>query len=170
MLTLLNALDLPAAKAIGLSGGGNTLLHFAVQYPHRITKMVLVSAAPRYPEQAKRLMAHFDKALLPTAEIERLRKVHLQGERQIDALLAHARSFAEDATDMNLTRVDLQAVRAETLVLHGDRDELYPVDVAVELYRSIPNAQLEVWRLSGHLPVYGDAPRFLRTAQSFLAE
>ena len=34
----------------------------------------------------------------------------------------------------------LAAISARTLIVHGDRDPLYPVELAVEIYRAIPRA------------------------------
>jgi pimeloyl-ACP methyl ester carboxylesterase len=47
-------------------------------------------------------------------------------------------------TDMSFQREELATITAPTLVVHGDRDELYPVELAVELFRSIPTASLYV--------------------------
>jgi pimeloyl-ACP methyl ester carboxylesterase len=35
-----------------------------------------------------------------------------------------------------------------TLIVHGDRDLLFPLELPVEMYRSIPNSSL--WILPGH--------------------
>ena len=56
VLALLDALGIARCAAIGLSMGGNTLLHVASLAPERIEAMVLVSATPRFGEQARALM------------------------------------------------------------------------------------------------------------------
>ena len=54
--------------------------------------------------------------------------------------------------------------------MHGDRDPLYPVELAVELFRGIPNAALWVVPNGGHGPIFGEqAAPFVRTATAFLA-
>jgi pimeloyl-ACP methyl ester carboxylesterase len=54
-------------------------------------------------------------------------------------------------------------------VVFGDRDPLYPVSLAVDLYAPIPKGFLWVVPNGGHGPVFGDAaPRFRETALSFL--
>lgn len=45
VFALLDSLGIERFKAIGLSGGGNTLLHMATQQPERVEAMVVVSAA-----------------------------------------------------------------------------------------------------------------------------
>jgi pimeloyl-ACP methyl ester carboxylesterase len=60
-------------------------------------------------------------------------------------------------------------ISAETLIVFGDRDPLYPVSLAFELKAAIPGSHLWVIPNAGHGPVFGDsAPRFAETAASFL--
>src|SRR6266481_4376284 len=59
VFALLDHLGIERFKAIGLSGGGNTLLHMATQQPGKIVAMVLVSATSYYPQQARTLMRQF---------------------------------------------------------------------------------------------------------------
>ena len=55
-----------------------------------------------------------------------------------------------------------------TLIVYGDRDPLYPVDMAVDMYRAIPSA-LWVAPNGAHLPVFSDhAAQFAQTALEFL--
>jgi pimeloyl-ACP methyl ester carboxylesterase len=84
-------------------------------------------------------------------------------------LRGYARAFADDREDMNFTATTLAAITARTLIVHGDRDPLYPVELAVELLRGIPNSQLWVVPNGGHGPIFGDqAPPFVEAAMNFL--
>jgi pimeloyl-ACP methyl ester carboxylesterase len=47
-------------------------------------------------------------------------------------------------TPLGYTKEDFQKITEPTLVLLGDRDVFSPVEQAVEIYRSIPNAELAV--------------------------
>ena len=49
MLALLDHLGLDSCKGVGVSGGGNVLLHMATKQPERVKVMVLVSATPYFP-------------------------------------------------------------------------------------------------------------------------
>jgi len=99
-----------------------------------------------------------------------MRGRHHLGDDQIRALWRHAREFADDRDDMNFTAATLSTITARTLIVHGDRDPLYPVELAVELFRSIPNAQLCVVPNGGHGPIFGEqAAAFVKTATLFLA-
>jgi pimeloyl-ACP methyl ester carboxylesterase len=56
-LALLDHLGVDRCKAIGISMGGNILLHMATLAPERIEAMVVVSATMYFPEQARAIMA-----------------------------------------------------------------------------------------------------------------
>ena len=100
-----------------------------------------------------------------------MRARHHLGDDQIRALWRHARAFADDRDDMNFTAANLSTITARTLIVHGDRDPLYPVEQAVELFRWIPDASLWVVPNGGHGPIFGEqAAPFVRTATAFLAE
>ena len=98
-----------------------------------------------------------------------MRQWHVQGDAQIRALWAMASQFADDYEDMNFTAERMAAIRARTLIVHGDRDPLYPVALAMELYASIPESHLWVVPNGGHGPIFGEmAESFIRTALAFL--
>jgi pimeloyl-ACP methyl ester carboxylesterase len=168
-LALLDQLGLPRVKAIGVSMGGNTLLHMARVDPKRLSAMVLVSATPRFPEQAKRIMRAVPPEPSPE-DWQRLRVQHRRGDAQIRALWRAQRSLADQADDMCFSAADLSAVEARTLVYAGERDPLLPVTLAEELARGIPRAELVVVP-SGHSPVFlEESPAFVAHALRFLAE
>src|SRR5438045_3564119 len=56
VFALLDRLGIERFKAVGLSMGAKTLLHMATRQPARVEAMVLVSAAPYFPEQARAIM------------------------------------------------------------------------------------------------------------------
>lgn len=104
------------------------------------------------------------------AEWAEMRTRHHLGDDQIRALWRHARAFADDRDDMNFTAATLSAITARTLIVHGDRDPLYPVELAVELFRGIPDAALWVVPNGGHGPIFGNqAAAFVETAAAFLS-
>jgi pimeloyl-ACP methyl ester carboxylesterase len=170
VIALVDRLELPRVKAIGLSMGAKTLLHVATQQPARVDAMVLVSATPYFPSQMRSLAATFDADRLSEAEWAALRQRHVHGDDQIRALWDMTRGFATSYEDMAFTPPLLETIAARTLIVHGDRDPLYPVEMALELYRSIPGASLWVVPNGGHGPVFGAyAPYFVEVARAHLA-
>jgi len=73
--------------------------------------------------------------------------------------------------DMNFTAASLPRITASTLIVYGDRDPLYPVEMAVEMYRAIPRYALWIVPNAGHVPVFFDAARqFAQNALAFLRQ
>jgi pimeloyl-ACP methyl ester carboxylesterase len=146
MLALLDARGIAKIKAIGLSMGGNTLLHLASRAPERVEAMVIISSTMHFPEPARAIM----------------RQTMHEGQSVADWLL-------HDPADMSFTAADLSKITARTLIIYGDRDPLYPVDMGVAIYRAIPNAALWVMPNAGHGDIFGDnKAAFVATTQRFL--
>jgi len=169
VLALLRHLGLPRIKAIGLSGGGIVLLHMATIEPSSLERMVVVSAPPYFPPEARALQRQFSAAMLGAEEMERMRGRHEHGEAQMQQLFAMVHGFAESYDDVNFTSPYLSTIAAETLIVFGDRDPLYPVSIAFEMHRAIPKSYLWVVPNGGHGPIFREAaPRFVDTALAFL--
>jgi pimeloyl-ACP methyl ester carboxylesterase len=170
-LALLDHLQIDRVKAIGISGGGLALLHMATAQPARIEAMVVVSAPPYFPAQARAIQAQFTEDALPASERAALRRRHAHGEEQIRALFANVKAFATDYDDVSFTPAKLGTITARTLIVFGDRDVLYPVSLAFDLHAAIPRSHLWVVPNGPHGPVFGaHAPRFAETALAFLRE
>src|SRR5262245_32986018 len=155
ILGLLDHLGIDRVRAIGLSAGANTLLHMATQQPARIDALIHVSGTPRFPEPARAIMRTMPEEGRSGAEGAQMHGRHVHGDAQIRALWRHAREFADDRQDMNFDATSLAAITARSLVVHGDRDPLYPVELAVEVYRAIPTSALWVVPNGGHGPIFG---------------
>jgi pimeloyl-ACP methyl ester carboxylesterase len=165
---LLDHLRIERVKILGLSGGGITALHMATIAPARVDAMIVISAPARFPEQARAIQRIYSEAMLSEADRARMRERHRR-EGQLDTLFAQIHAFA-DGDDPNFSRQELAAIAAETLIVFGDRDPLYPVSLAVDLREAIPRSWLWVVPNGGHGPVFGAAaPRFVETALAFFS-
>jgi pimeloyl-ACP methyl ester carboxylesterase len=173
VLALMDTLGLESAKAIGLSLGAKTLLHVATLAAARMEAMVLVSATPYFPPPLRTAAAQFTResfTRLSDADRQTLGTRHVHGDEQILRLYDMMRSFATSKDDMAFTARELATITARTLVVHGDRDPYYPLEMALELYRGIPQSALWVVPHGGHGPVLGAiAPPFRTTALAFLS-
>lgn len=170
MFALLDHLGIAACKAVGISGGGNVLLHMATRQPDRIKAMVLVSATPYFPAQARPIMSHYADNL-PEQQWEFLLRLHPGGDAQIRAILESTTLFAASYDDMSFTPPHLSTIRARTLIVQGDRDPQYPVELSVEMAKAIPKSRLWIVPNAGHGPVIGEKwPEFQTTAAAFLRE
>ena len=169
VLALLDAMEIGRFEAIGLSGGAKTLLHIATLQPARVEAMVLVSAAQYFPAPARKLMAQMTVESHSQQEWDFMRGRHPRGDEQISMLWEQAHALKDSYNDMNFTPPLLSTISARTLIMYGDRDPLYPVELAVEMYRAIPNSCLWVIPNGGHGPIFGDTARvFVEKAIPFL--
>lgn len=143
VLAIMDRLGLSRVRAVGMSLGAKTLLHVATLAPERVEAMVIVSATPRFPEATHAAIR--------------------------EALLRFSAPPVEDPDDMCFTSETLGRISARTLVVAGDRDPLYPVELAVELLRGIPDAALYVVPFGGHGPIFeAERDAFVRRALPFL--
>jgi pimeloyl-ACP methyl ester carboxylesterase len=169
VLALLRHLSVGTAKAIGVSGGGIALLHMATAVPSCLESMVIVSAPPYFPEQARAIQRQASLATVSELELNQMRARHRRGDEQLQHLFAQARAFANSYDDVNFTPPYLSTITADTLIVFGDRDPLYPVSLAFELHAAIPRSHLWIVPNGGHSPVFGtNAITFATTAVEFL--
>jgi pimeloyl-ACP methyl ester carboxylesterase len=169
VFALLDRVGVDRFKAIGLSLGAKTLLHLATQQPHRVEAMVLVSATPYFPEQARAAMREITPDNRTEQEWAQMRLWHKHGDEQIRQIWRQMGSLKDSYDDMDFTPPYLATITARTLIVHGDRDPLYPVNLAFEMFSAIPRSHLWVVPNGGHGPIFGDAAGdFARTALAFL--
>jgi pimeloyl-ACP methyl ester carboxylesterase len=168
VLALMDSLGITRFKAMGISTGGMTLLHVATREPSRIEAMVLIGATIYFPEQARVIMRASTVDRLRPADYERGRRIHARGDEQTRELEEQFHAFKDSYDDMNFTRPFLSTISARTLIVHGDRDEFFPVEIPLEMYRGIPNAEL--WIIPGgyHVPIFDPAVPFVARARAFL--
>jgi pimeloyl-ACP methyl ester carboxylesterase len=156
VLALLDHLKIAEVQAVGASLGAKTLLHVATLAPDRVSSMVLVSATPRLPEQTRAMFRA--AAALPHSSDEwnAMRAQHRHGDPQIDAVWRVPAALADDPADLAFSSDELATIRARTLIVSGDRDPLYPVELALELHRGIRGSALYVVPEGGHLPIFAE--------------
>lgn len=171
VFALLDRLGVERFKAIGVSGGAKTMLHLATQQPGRVEAMVLASAAPYFPPQARAIMSQLNPDDRSEQEWQLMRQWHQHGDEQIRALWAQGNAFKDSYDALNFTPPYLSTITANTLIVHGDRDPFYPVSLAVEMYNAIPNSYLWVVPNGGHGAIFESIPaQFTETALAFLKD
>jgi pimeloyl-ACP methyl ester carboxylesterase len=137
--------------------------------PKRVEAMVLVAATPYYPDQARAMLSQLPLEQ-PEEEWRAMRERHHNGDDQIQALWGQANAFKDSYDDVNFTPPYLSTIEAQTLIIHGDRDPLYPAELALEMYEAIPESYLWVVPNGGHGPIWEQEERtpFVRTSLAFL--
>jgi pimeloyl-ACP methyl ester carboxylesterase len=132
--------------------------------------MALVSATSYFPEQARKLMGSYTIESRTEQEWQFMRQSHPGGDEQIEALWRYGQGFKDSYDDVNFTPPYLSTITARTLIVYGDRDPLYPVQIAVDMYHAIPQSYLWIIPNAGHSPVFtSQRTAFLQTVLSFLS-
>lgn len=153
IFSLLEHLKIDKYSAVGFSAGGNILLHMATQQPEKVQTLVLVSATTHFPKEARDIMRQFTIESRSEEEWTAMRKIHTYGDEQIRMLWKQAGDFSKSYDDLNFTHPSMSTISAKTLIVQGDRDPLYPVEISIEMYRSIPKAYLWIVPNGGHVPI-----------------
>jgi pimeloyl-ACP methyl ester carboxylesterase len=131
--------------------------------------MVLVSATPYFPNQARQIMGSILPDAQPPEAWDSMRQRHHGGDDQIRALFDQQYAFKDSYDDVCFTPPALSRIAARTLIVQGDRDPLYPLELSLEMYRAIPRAALAVVPMAGHGPIFVErAAAFARVAVEFL--
>lgn len=168
VLLLLDKLGIDRFSAMGMSTGGMTLLHMATSQPKRIDSMVLVSTTTHFPEQARAIMRGASFERMPKEVQEMYRACAKRGDEQIHQLIALFNALGNNYDDMNFTSQSLSSITARTLIVHGDRDNFFPVEIPINIQRSISNAELWIIKNGEHVPIYDSKVPFIQTALQFL--
>lgn len=167
---LLGHLGIDRFKGIGASTGGMTLIHMATSQVDRVEAMILVGATIYFPEQAREIMRSTSPDSLNERRRQQMRETHVRGDTQIRMLLEQFHAFKDSYDDMNFTPPFLSTIKARTLIVHGDRDRFFPVNIPVEMYESIPESYLWILPNGGHFPVGGNwSDMFVQVALDFLS-
>jgi pimeloyl-ACP methyl ester carboxylesterase len=167
ILALLDQLGIDRFNAIGVSSGGDILLHLSTKYPERVEKMVLDGTAHYFSKQLRQGYRDYT----PTEENWGLfRQWHIYGDVQINLLIKQFHEMEHSYDDVNFTPSDLSRIKAETLIILGDRDKYISVDIAVEMYESIPDSYLWIVPNAGHAVTFTHAEKLKQDLLDFLSD
>jgi len=168
---LLDHLEIQKTAIVGHSMGGYIALAFARLYPERVTGLGLISsqvlADPpdrkegRYKsaaEVADKGIGSVVAAMTPkfTANPQLQEFARQSMERQQPAAYIGAlKAMAERVDSTPL----LASLNIPVVLVHGDADQLIPVDRAREVKNALPNAYLVEIHDAGHMPMMEDAKK-----------
>ena len=127
----------------------------ATRQPSRVDAMVLVGATHYFPEQAREIMRKESHRGPTPQDLQYFRECAARGDSQARELAKQFGDFKDSYEDMNFTAPLLGTIKARTLIVHGDRDEFFPVHIPVEMYRAIPGSALWIIPHGDHVPIFG---------------
>lgn len=181
----LDTLNLKEIYIVGNSLGGWIAARLALRRPELIKRLVLVCSAglQPWPELREKL----EKVKFAPRTISETRSMlslcfynKVQYVNQVSVVISYLLRNLESnhktvervlasALDPNEWLDDkLTKIRAETLVLWGQHDELMPIEFARQFATNIPNAKLEIISNCGHVPQIERPKEFNQLLKNFL--
>jgi pimeloyl-ACP methyl ester carboxylesterase len=145
---LMRRLGIENAIIVGYSDGGIIGLDIAIHHPERVTKLVLTGANTRhdgYTAENIEWLRTFDPGETPVTEAY----ARLSPDGAAHWPLLRGRLQRMWNVEPAYTPDEIRSIQAPTLVIIGDADIVTP-EHAVEMFRTIPGAQLCVVPHAGH--------------------
>lgn len=188
---LMDALGIEKGHLLGNSMGGYVALEFALAYPDRVDRLVLMGPGglavnvlgPEQSEGARRLgefmMAPSKKAMEAWVDTmvanksvvddqlieERLANAMAPGA--LESAMAIFASLGQHPDPVPMY-ARLKAIKAPTLVTWGRDDRMLPVEGALMGFRQLPNAELHIFSRCGHWAQVERKEEFERLVSEFL--
>lgn len=191
---LLEHLDIQQAAVLGNSNGGRIAIDFALSFPERMSKLILVAPALGgfdYPDDSfieQHSAQH--KVVLKAGDIELAAEIEAlmwldgpnRSPHQVDAkvrqralaLILHTLNLPEGEGEGSIAQPPaagrLKEISVPTLVIMGDQDVelLFPVADALE--NEIPNAKMVTMQGVAHLPSLEKPEQFNQIVLDFLLD
>jgi len=165
---LMDALGIPKAYVLGFSMGGMIAQELALNYPEKVKKLVLCSTfcgarkgvlPPPQPvpldelEANPRKVMEFMASMIFTEEFIRSNPQAFEDmiQRMLRAPISKEVFVQQFYAIIQFDTYDrLPQIKAPTLIVHGKKDVLLPVENATIMAQRIPNAKLVILEGSGH--------------------
>jgi 3-oxoadipate enol-lactonase len=162
---------------IGLSMGGRIARNVALRAPERVQSLVLISTNPGFdamsPESVKRFITERRNATPQT--LRRLlgsKPNHAAYEELLDSVSRiHEVSYQKtlEASVAQDRAAPIEQIRVPTLIVAGEEDTVYPPELAREMAKRIPGAELLMFERTGHLANLEQPERFNKAVLDFLS-
>lgn len=164
------ALGLDRAHFCGHSSGGMQLPFLALDHPELVHSMTLVSATYTFDDHCK-AQAREIRASVDTEWVDSLKILHgeTHGTDYADTILDLWLNSVIRPNELPFTPDDLRQIACPTLIMHGDRDDFFPIYVPTTMYQAIPNSELCILPNCGHGLTLHSPTMFVSALLGFLA-
>jgi 2-hydroxymuconate-semialdehyde hydrolase len=184
---LMDTLGIERTDLVGNSFGGGISLAFALQYPERVGKIILMGAAgvkwevtpglaacwgyePSF-EAMRNLLDIFayDRSIV-TDELAQLRyeaSIRPGFQESFRTMFPHPFQRWLDALASD--EDDLRTLDKEVLLIHGREDRVVPLESSLRILNLIPKAQLHVFGQCGHWTQIEKSADFTRLTRDFFS-
>lgn len=187
---LLDILEIEKANVLGASFGGFVAQEFALKFPEKLNKLILVctsagganhiaanigvlrsfqsndGGAANFSERIRKFMQPAFTKNFAETNFEEIERVCRLREENFVPETVHLAQFEAAFTFSAASRV--KHIRAETLVLTGDSDLVVPMQNSINLSELIPNARLKIIENGSHLFFIEKAEEFNQIVSEFL--
>ncbi len=166
VIAVMDHLDIKKAAIVGWSDGGEIALKLGINYPDRVTKLVIFGANYDANGSKKRGPSSTFGAYAAKcrADYTRISKTPKQYDAVQTWLLPIWRN------PMGFSREQLQSIKAPTLVADGEHDEIIKLEQIEEMSKLIPNARLHVFKDASHFALWQDPKTFTKILVDFLTQ
>lgn len=187
VLRVIDELKLEKVIVAGLSYGSLVAQHFAVSYPSRLEKLILISTFANktpyfeaiehawwralelggYPLMLDIMLPsvlsedYFKNPLIPIELLKQARQ-EVNGEKQA---LFHLMKATKERIDY---RQELNKITTPTLVIQGEKDLLLPVHMAAEVSKNIRNSVFKIIPIAGHTLNLEAVPQMCLEIKNFI--
>ena len=179
----------------GNSLGGSIGWNFAVKYPEKVSKMILVDAGG-YPMKSKSVPIAFQVAGLPVIKNlfkyvtprfivqKSIENVYADKSKVTDVLVdryfelslrnGNRQAFIDRMSEfrnkgiVNVKTAKIKDLLMPTLIIWGEKDLLIPLEVGEKFHADLPNDTLVVFKNLGHTPMEEDAAKTVAVVKEFL--
>ncbi len=170
IIALLDYLQLDTVSVLAFSDGSIVALLLAALHPRRVSALAVLGAQARVDAQDASAIRQWllEKPLSETWQQELTR---LHGDpywRLLLPLFAQAQEDLVHAGGVLITDEELAAITCPTLLMHGKRDRVVPVEYATLLHTHIPHAHLLLFD-AGHAAHLRESQAFTTTVLRFFA-
>ncbi len=176
-LDLFRQLGLDRFHLVGASLGGWIAAEFAIRYPERLERLILVDAAGLQIDEAPAvefpgMSASEMRALMlddPSSFVGELLFPESESPDELRALATGAfETTWNRALHSPRLLSRLHRITVPTLVLWGANDAVYPVRYAEAFRDRLPESTLHLIANCGHLPMFEQEARFVSAVTRFL--
>jgi pimeloyl-ACP methyl ester carboxylesterase len=154
IIGLCRELQITRAAFCGESTGAMLLLSLALYRPTLPAALILAGGTHYFGEECIAMQKQTSPEAIDQGWRAHLQAVHtaLGPDHWRQVITAfhdlHAHTREEDFPDAD----ELREITAPVLIVHGDRDRFFPVEMPRQLYRLLPHAEFCVLPNTGHTP------------------
>ncbi len=175
---IVEELNLGTIIPIGFSVSCKAAVKYAVKYPNSVSKLVLTCGNPTLTRSSNQAdLIAFIQNRYEEAMHSYMRRCFPEPDTdwQHDLLVTLAlksNPFVAVSILKNYYKDDIEPllprINVPTLIMHGDRDDIYPIERAYRFHELIPGSVIHVHKGKGHVPNLTDIESYNTIVEGFL--